>query len=223
MARVILVHGLFFVPFQFSVLVRALRGAGFMPSCPRYASTRQPAAASAREIGALLDRLRADARPDDEGPVHFIGYSLGALALRSALAERPDFPSGRFVMIAPPNQGVGSLMRGMPDIGVRCSGPAFKDLQEDSDFVRTLPPPPPGSGIIAGDRPSTALHPSWWIRRHIDSSDPHDGTVELRNTHLPDVPHVTVHKSHTSICWSREVAGLVRTFLETGRFPPAIA
>ncbi len=226
MARVIVVHGLFFVPFQFSVLVRALRQAGFMPSCPRYASTRQPAAASAHEIGDVLDRIRAAAGSGDAegaGPVHFVGYSLGALALRSALAERPDYPAGRFVMIAPPNQGVGSLMRGMPDIGVRCSGPAFEDLQEGSDFVRTLPPPPPGSGIIAGDRPSTALHPSWWIRRHLDPSGPHDGTVELRNTRLPDVPHVTVHQSHTSICWNREVATLVRTFLETGRFPPAAA
>ena len=221
--RVIAVHGLFFVPFQFAVVRKALRRAGFETSFVRYASSRQPAAASVREIGAFLDRMQpaASAGEGSGGPIHFVGYSLGALALRSALAARPGFPAGRFVMIAPPNHGVGLLSEPLPAVALRCGGPALADLREDSDFVRTLPPPPPGSGIIAGDRPSTVLHPSWWFRRTLDPDDPHDGTVELRNTRLPDVPHVTVHHSHASICWSPAVAGLVRSFLEYGRFPPS--
>ena len=221
--RVIVVHGLFFVPFQFAVVRKALRRAGFETSVVRYASNRQPAAESVREIGAFLDRVRpaASAGEGGAGPVHFVGYSLGALALRSALAARPDFPAGRFVMIAPPNGGVGLLSGPLPAVALRCGGPALEDLREDSDFVRTLPPPRPGSGIIAGDRPATVLHPSWWIRRQIDAADPHDGTVELRNTRIPGVPHVTVHHSHATICWSPAVAGLVRAFLDSGRFPAA--
>ena len=222
--RVIVLHGLFFVPFQFSVVMRALRQAGFAPSFVRYASNRQPVAASVREIGAFLDRMHLPPRPGEGGgPVHFVGYSLGALALRSALAARPDFPADRFVMIAPPNRGVELLSGPLPAVAIRCGGPALKDLREDSDFVRNLPPPPPGAGIIAGDRPATVLHPSWWLRRQREPAGPHDGTVELRSTRLPDVPHVTVHHSHATICWSREVAGLVRSFLESGRFPPAAA
>ena len=221
-----MVHGLFFVPFQFAVVRKALRRAGFETSFVRYASNRQPAAASVREIGAFLDRMEsATARAREGGgvPVHFVGYSLGALALRSALAARPAFPVGRFVMIAPPNRGVGLLSGPLPAVALRCGGPALEDLREDSDFVRSLPPAPPESGIIAGDRPATVLHPSWWIRRRIDAAGPHDGTVELRNTRLPGVPHVTVHRSHATICWSSEVAGLVRTFLESGRFPAVAA
>ena len=224
--RVVVVHGLFFVPFQFAVVLKALRRAGFETSFVRYASNRQPAAESVREIGAFLDRLRPAAREGEgEGeagpPVHFVGYSLGALALRSALAERPAYPAGRFVMIAPPNRGVGLLSGPLPTLALRCGGPALADLREDSAFVRTLPPPPPDSGIIAGDRPATVLHPSWWLRRQIDADDPHDGTVEVRSTRLPGVPHVTVHHSHASICWSRAVADLVRGFLESGHFPAA--
>lgn len=222
--RVVVVHGLFYVPFQFAVVRKALRRAGFETSALRYASNRQPAAASAREIGACLDRMErpaARAREDGGVPIHFVGYSLGALALRSALAARPKFPAGRFVMIAPPNHGVGLLAGPLPAVARRCGGPALADLREGSDFVRGLPPAPPGSGIIAGDRPATVLHPSWWLRRALDPDDPHDGTVELRSTRLPDVPHVTVHHSHATICWSPAVADLVRSFLESGRFPPA--
>ncbi len=220
--RVIVVHGLFFVPFQFSVVLRNLRRAGFETSFVRYASNRQPAAASVREVGAFLDGTRpATSGNDGGGPIHFVGYSLGALALRSALAARPDYSAGRFVMIAPPNRGVGLLSGQLPDVAVRCGGPALEDLREDSEFLRNLPPPPPGTGIIAGDRPATVLHPSWWIRRSNAPSGPHDGTVEVSSTRIPDVPHVTVHRSHASICWSPEVAGLVRAFLESGRFPAA--
>ena len=220
-----MVHGLFFVPFQFAVVLKALRRAGFETSFLRYASNRQPAAASVREIGAFLDRMRpsASAREGGGPPVHFVGYSFGALALRSALAARPGFPAGRFVMIAPPNHGVGLLSGPLPAVALRCGGPALADLREGSDFVRGLPPPAPGSGIIAGDRPATVLHPSWWLRRQLGPAGPHDGTVELRNTRLPGVPHVTVHHSHTTICWSPAVAGLVRSFLESGRFPAVAA
>ena len=223
--RVVVVHGLFFVPFQFAVVRKALRRAGFETLALRYASNRQPAAESVREIGAFLDRMEPveSAVDGSGGPIHFVGYSLGALALRSALAARPGFPAGRFVMIAPPNHGVGLLAGRLPAVARRCAGPAIADLREDSDFVRGLPPAPPGSGIIAGDRPATVLHPSWWLRRTLDPDDPHDGTVELRNTRLPDVPHVTVHYSHTTICWSPAVAGLVRGFLESGQFPAVAA
>ena len=222
--RVIVAHGLFLIPFQFAVVRKALRQAGFEVSFVRYASNRQPAAESVREVGAFLDRMRpaaASAGGDGGGPVHFVGYSLGALVLRSALAARPGFPVGRFVMIAPPNGGVGLLSGPLPAVALRCGGPALNDLREGSDFVSTLPPPRLGAGIIAGDRPATVLHPSWWLRRRIDAADPHDGTVELRNTRLAGVPHVTVPRSHATICWSPAVAGLVRAFLESGQFPAA--
>ena len=224
--RVVVVHGLFFIPFQFQLVQLTLRRAGFETSFVRYASNRQRAAASVREVGAFLDRMRhlpGESAGDGGGPVHFVGYSLGALALRAALGARPGFPAGRFVMIAPPNRGVGLLSGRLPEVAVRCGGPALEDLREDSDFVRSLPPPAPGTGIIAGDRPATVLHPSWWLRRKRDPVGPHDGTVELRSTRLPDVPHTTVHHSHATICFSPEVAVLVRTFLESGRFPAGAA
>ena len=221
--RVVVVHGIFLVPFQFSIMLHTLRRAGFEVSFLRYAGARQRAAESVCEIGTALDRIHRSegAREGGGGPMHFVGYSLGALALRSVLAARPAFALGRFVMIAPPNRGVGILAEPLPEVAVRCVGPALEDLREDSEFVRTLPPAPPGSGIIAGDRGVTALHPAWWFRGRRDPDDRHDGTVELRNTRLPDVPHITVHHSHASICWSPGVAGLVRAFLESGRFPAA--
>ena len=223
--RVVVVHGLFFVPFQFQLVQLTLRRAGFETFFVRYASNRQPAAESVREVGTFLDRMQPDPRGgrDGGGPIHLVGYSLGALALRAALGARRSFPAGRFVMIAPPNHGVGLLSGPLPEVAIRCGGPALADLREDSDFVRSLPAPPPGCGIIAGDRPATVLHPSWWLRRKRDPVGAHDGTVELRSTRLPDVPHTTVHHSHATICFSPEVAVLVRTFLELGRFPTLAA
>ena len=230
--RVVVAHGLFPVPFQFRALMRALRRTGFAPVFFRYASWRQSADVSARRLVDYLDRIRcsggsfpADSpRPGGEAePVHFVGYSLGALVIRAAIAARPGFPVGRFVMIAPPNGGAGLLSQPLPRWAAQLGGPALADLREGSDFLRSLPPPPDNAGIIAGDRPFSPLYPSWWHRRHLDRSDPHDGAVEVANTRLAGVPHVTVAESHTSICWSREVIALVRTFFETGRFPAVAA
>ena len=230
--RVVVAHGLFPVPFQFRALMRALRRTGFAPVFFRYASWRQSADVSARRLVDYLDRIRcsggsfpADSpRPGGEAePVHFVGYSLGALVIRAAIAARPGFPVGRFVMIAPPNGGAGLLSQPLPRWAAQLGGPALADLREGSDFLRSLPPPPDNAGIIAGDRPFSPLYPSWWHRRHLDRSDPHDGAVEVANTRLAGVPHVTVAESHTSICWSREAIALVRTFFETGRFPAVAA
>ena len=228
MTRVLVAHGLFRVPFQLRPLMRALERAGFAPTLFRYPSNREPAAASARRLVNHLDRLRRPEEPPRAGApsrreaetVHFVGYSLGALVMRSALGARPGFPLGRFVLLAPPNGGAGLLSRPVPGWAARFCGPALTDLREGSDFLRSLPPPPAGAGIVAGDRPLSPLHPSWWHRRPLDRGGAHDGTVEVASTRLPGVPHVTVGETHASICWSRETIALVRTFLETGRFRP---
>ena len=215
--------------------MRALKRAGFAPSPFRYPSNREPAAASARRLVDHLDRMRPPDDPPPAGPpapspppreaetVHFVGYSLGALVMRSALGARPGFPLGRFVMLAPPNGGAGLLSRPVPGWAARFCGPALTDLREGSDFLRSLPPAPAGAGIVAGDRPLSPLYPSWWHRRPLGRGGPHDGTVEVADTRLPGVPHVTVGETHASICWSRETIALVRTFLKTGCFPAGAA
>ena len=148
--RVVVVHGLFFVPFQFAVVIRALRRAGFETSFVRYASNRQPAAESVREVGAFLDRVRsaASAGEDGSGPVHFVGYSLGALALRSALAARPGFPAGRFVMIAPPQS------RGRAAVGA---------TPGDRGSLRRARPRRPSRGLRVHPHPSA---PASRLRDH---------------------------------------------------------
>lgn len=222
MERVVVVHGLFRVPFQFTPLMGALRAARFEPVFFPYGSARQRAAESAVRLGEFLDRDCDSSGPWTGGSerVHFVGYSLGALVIRAALSARPDYPLGRLVMIAPPNRGAGLLAPPVPWLVAGVGGPALADLCEGSAFIRSLPPPPGGSCVIAGDRPHSPLFPSWWLRRRRGRAEPHDGVVEVRNTRTPGAHHVTVSETHTTICRSRTVIAMVEEFLSTGRLVP---
>ena len=122
-------------------------------------------------------------------------------------------------MLAPPNQGSeladiangSSLLRAI-------LGPTVVQLGTGEESLpNRLPPPWYELGIIAGVDDINPIG-SFFV------PGPSDGTVSVASTRLAGMrDFVTVHKSHTFIMRSADVADYVINFLRTGRFLAPIA
>lgn len=118
-----------------------------------YASTRVPIAEDAESLGRVIDHLEGV----DE--IHFVAHSMGNLVIRhwmhnqlESREKRVDPRVGRFVMLAPPNQGASLAERFQ-------SNPLFKLVLGTGGQLFTkdwerlqhrLATPPGAFGIIAG-------------------------------------------------------------------------
>lgn len=201
---------------MFAPMARALRARGFATIPFRYPSLRLRAADAVERLRTFVAGLD---RPDE--PVHFVGFSLGALMIRGALAPPPDRAIGRVVMIGPPNRGVGHLGDHRGHWTRLAFGPAVHDLHVGSAFLATLPEPDVPIGVIAGTRRFSIVNPSAWVRLLSGDDEPGDGTVELHNTRL-DRPHdfVALPVNHTFMARDAEVIRQTIHFLEQGAFAP---
>lgn len=214
--RVLLVHGLARTTHMFGPMARALTARGFRPVRYGFPSRRLTAPQAVERFRAWVAGLDA---PDDT--LHFVGFSLGALMIRGALAPLPYRELGRVVMIGPPNKGVGHLAgrqaRWMP----RVFGPAFHDLHVGTAFIEGLPEPDLPTGVIAGTRRFSPANPSSWLRVLSGDREPGDGTVELRNTRL-DRRHdfIALPVNHTFMARHPAVIRQTIHFLEQGAFAP---
>jgi triacylglycerol lipase len=217
---VVLVHGLARTSRVFWRLRPALRRAGFTTVDYDYPSTRIDAQAA---VEGFRDYLHGLAETTPGGEAHFVGYSLGALLIRGALesgSTPPPISAGRIVMIGPPNNGTAFLSEA-PYAGLarRLFGPAIEDLAEGSDFVRALSVPKADIGIIAGTGRFHPVNPSAYVQLLRGTDEPHDGTVELRNTKLDgETDFVEVRSNHTFLCADRRVIQQTVAFLRDGRF-----
>jgi triacylglycerol lipase len=196
---VVLVHGMGRTPLSMVLMERDLEDSGYRVLNWGYSSY----CCSIAELGdQLLEAVTAYA--GDAERVHFVGHSLGNIIIRTALAAQvpPSRPAtGRFVMLAPPNQGSHSA-----DRHARWLGDVLKPLPElttdPASTVRRLPVPAGMQvGIIAGE---------------------YDGKVTVAETRLDgSEEHVSVPAAHTFLMARGDVRGLVLRFLRSGTFVPA--
>jgi pimeloyl-ACP methyl ester carboxylesterase len=118
-----------------------------------YASTRVPIGDDARSLGKVIEHL------EGVKEIHFVAHSMGNLVIRHWMhnqlegeEKRLDPRVGRFVMLAPPNQGasLAERFRNNPLFKL-IFGAGGKQFTQDWDELQTQLATPPGDfGIIAG-------------------------------------------------------------------------
>ncbi len=216
---VILLHGLARTERIFWRMAPGLRAAGFETLAYPYPSRKHGVAAAVARFRRYLEGLKPGL-----SRVHCVGFSLGGLVARGALADPPPhLRLGRLVMIGPPNRGTSVLkIRSYARAARALAGPAVNDLAVGSAALATLGLPRVETGIIAGTGKFFIFNPSSMvnlIRRH---PGPHDGTVELDNTQLEGAADlVAVPCNHTVMCRDPRVIAETIAFLKTGRFSDA--
>jgi pimeloyl-ACP methyl ester carboxylesterase len=190
---VVVVHGMGRTPVSMLSVAVSLRRAGYRVLNAGYSSYGP----SVAEIGAGLGaRIALEVARRPAAQVHFVGHSLGNIAVRWLLAHAPPPHVGRVVMLAPPNQGSAAADRLAGSVGWLLR--PIAELRTTGGTAVGLPPPPPGVqvAVIAGAR---------------------DAKVSVHESALPGADaHAVVDAGHTFIMMRRDVLGAVRRFLATG-------
>ena len=217
--RVVLLHGLSPLPFALRPLQSALCRAGFRPLPWRYPSRRHDVATLVRRFRAWLAMFEGAT-----APIHFVGFSLGAILIRAGLGQPVDFPLGRVVMIAPPNDGANLVarLRHLAWLSHIYGRPALEFTRGDP-WLGRLPTPACPIGVIAGTRRLHAANPNSWLNALLGNAEAHDGTVEVASTQLAGMrDFTTVDATHTLITRHPETIRQVIGFLRDGRFAPGV-
>ena len=192
---VVLVHGMGRTPLSMVPLKRYLQQSGYEVLNFGYFSF----GLTVRKISEKLSVAVAQKMSEETfEKVHFVGHSLGAIAIRHMLSVNAPTQIGRVVMLAPPNQGSTRA-----DSVVKWLTWLYRPLPElttnRSSTVRLLPEVPAVQvGIVAGSR---------------------DSTVRLEQTRLnSQTDHVVVSSGHSLIMFYPEVHRWVVHFLARGSF-----
>ena len=201
--QVILIHGLWFGAWALRLLARRLRQAGYEVRRFRYRTTRGYLSAHARTLRAEIGEVGAER-------LHFVAHSLGGLVTLRMLADAPDLPPGRIVLLGSPLQGslVARKSRKVPG-SARLFGRIRPALVAGYDRLTTERE----TGMIAGSA-------KVGLGRVVGGTGgPGDGTVSIRETQVDGLSdHLVLSVSHTGMLFSAEVARQAVFFLQTGRF-----
>src|SRR5262245_2884638 len=150
----VLLHGIGRSPWWMRKLERALQGTGFATLNLRYPSRKKPLELLAADIHGAVTQFAETI----DGPVHFVGHSMGGLLARVYVAKFRPPKLGRVVMLGTPNGGseVADLLHHLA-LYRTWYGPAGQQLTTRLDATLTsLPALDYPVGIIAGNR---SIHP----------------------------------------------------------------
>lgn len=172
---VVLLHGLLTTRYTMARLAWAMRTEGHDVYNLSYPTNLLSIDEHGANLAGVLESLA------DYGRVHLVGFSMGGLVIRSALAQQQFANLGRCVMIGTPNQGAekADMWHRWTSLA-KFAGQAGRQLGTgDEGIHRRLPPSIDlETGIIAGGRGrKTGYHP-------LLSGD-NDFTVTVDSTKLP--------------------------------------
>lgn len=211
---VVLLHGIARTSRSLRKLERALQAAGFATLNLDYPSRTRP-----------LEELVEDIHPaiggfgqTREGPLHFVGHSMGGLLVRAYVAKHRPKRLARVVMLGTPNGGseVADLLRGLA-LYRAFYGPAGLQLVTAAAPLAALPALDYPVGIVAGNR---FIDPISWL---FILPRPNDGRVSVQSTRLAGMAdHVTIHASHTGLPSHPAAIAQTIAFLSEGRFQRAM-
>ncbi|MCW5621292.1 MAG: hypothetical protein KIS79_09330 [Burkholderiales bacterium] len=201
---VIIVHGLWMHGIACALLARRLRRRGYRVGMFSYRSTRWA-------LSEIAARLHAYARAQHPVRVHFVGHSLGGLAVLSMLHDCADLPLGRVVLLGSPCNDCEAARQ----LAARRGGPALLGRalhdwrREAGEAVAHRVP----VAMIAGTRRfglGSVL---------VRLTAPNDGVVTLEETRLAGLAdHLVLPVTHSGMILSGLVADQVAQFLAAGRF-----
>lgn len=186
---VVLVHGMGRTPRSMAPLARRLGRDGYRVLTFGYRSI----GATLPQIGHRLAVATSRALASEPAPrVHFVGHSLGGIAVRWMLAHERPARVGRVVLLAPPNQGARSADRFAPAVGWLLR--PVRDLRTDSgSTVRRLPQDAGVPVLVVRGR--------------------RDGKVSAAEAHLGGAAEAEVGGGHTYVMMRPSAMGLVEQFL----------
>jgi pimeloyl-ACP methyl ester carboxylesterase len=192
-------------------MAQALAREGYSVLNLRYASRKN----NIERLGEIaIGSALAECRNGGAKTIHFVAHSLGAILVRSYLAQHSPADVGRVVMLGPPNRGSEVVDR-LKHCWLFCfiNGPAGQQLGTDADSIpNKLGPTKFCTGIIAGDRSIN------WINSLLIPG-PDDGKVSVERSHLTgQADHIVVHATHPFMMRNRQVIHQTVEFLRKGRF-----
>lgn len=145
--------------------------------------------------------------------IHFVGYSMGGLIVRSFLANNTVSKLGRCVLIATPNKGtkLADLCDKLLKPVVHIYQP-LKSLKTSSiDIGKPINNPQPDIGVIAGNSNKHILG--------IFLDGENDGRVEVESVKYDEMIDFIIRPyGHKEIHHQTEIADLIDLFLRTGKF-----
>ncbi|HEY1065143.1 MAG TPA: alpha/beta fold hydrolase, partial [Pirellulales bacterium] len=209
---VVVLHGLIRTRHSMAQIARRLRREGHAVYNLSYCSTRRPIPWHADNLRRVLAGLEQHAE------IHLVGYSLGGLVIRAALANHDDPRVRRVVTIGTPHLGAEKADKwaGWPLFDFVAGETGWQLGTGERSITRVLPPTLNREfGVIAGgrgrDRGYSPILPG-----------DNDWTVTVASTRLPGAADfLLVRAPHSLLTHNRQVQDATASFLEHGWFRSA--
>lgn len=203
MPPVVLIHGLWMRSPTMWPIGAAMQRAGFRAKYFNYPTIKTP-------IEESVEKLRQQVLALNSREVHLVGHSMGGLLAVMAAQRLPEH-KGRIVALGSPFSGsaagrwlsdyrLGRLTLGHSAELIR-AGPKDTKLGTSWDLGVIAGTLGAGLGVVSGLLIS-----------------PHDGTVCVTETIVPNCDHLMIKASHTGLLFSAQTAKQTINFLSTGRF-----
>jgi len=147
--------------------------------------------------------------------IYFVTHSLGGIVVRRMMKIFNIKNIDSMVMIAPPNNAsvFARWVLKYPIIE-QVIGPAGQELMDKKYIEKFCAVPESGIMVIAGTKSLSPGNPNSWISQSI-LKKPHDGTVTVEETKLPNMDKfITVKDSHTFITSNPDVIKGAVNFLK---------
>ena len=207
---VILIHGLGRFKSSMTKLEKAFINADFDVVNWSYSSTKL-------NITDIANKLYGVVKVNSENysNVYFVTHSLGGIVVRRMMAIYKINNLDGIVMIAPPNNA-SAFARWILKYPITkiIMGPAGQELMGQKHIKKICAVPKSGVMIIAGTKSLSINNPNSWISQSV-LKKPHDGTVTVEETKLPNMEKfITVKASHTFIASNSDVIRETVEFLK---------
>jgi triacylglycerol lipase len=211
---VVLLHGLARTPRSMLGAGLWFQRAGFQVAYVGYPSRKTGIAEAVRSH--VAPKLAEIAARRGAGRIHFITHSLGGIVFRAwAAGYAENYPLGRAVLLAPPNQGSEIVDRlGGWFVARQIMGPVLQELGTgENSTPRRLGAVPAETGVIMGDQANLPFFRQWL-------GPESDGVVTVKGGRVEGIQDfLVVPAGHTWIMWRPGVLAAAEHFIRHGRFP----